>query len=148
MAERLGPADGGLHHDGAEPLTLDRRIDGERAQEKRRAPLAGLDVPQAQGADEPAPAGRGEGETAGRQTPLAQALGGFGPAVAGKARVEQALARRDVLGEFRADLDHRRALPGSSQVTEQGFKRTGPFAGAGQSPAKPRGFTPGPHQRA
>ncbi|GAB6971076.1 hypothetical protein JCM16408A_18240 [Methylobacterium phyllosphaerae] len=45
-------------------------------------------------------------------------------AVAGKARVEQALARRDVVDMLRADLDHGCALPGPASGRSGGFRRT------------------------
>ena len=116
MAERFRAAEGGLHHHGADPLALGLRVDRERPEQQRGARtavfLAGLDVPEAQRADEPPTADRREGEAAGGPTPLSQALGGLGASVAGEAQVEQALARGDVVELFGADLDHARALPG------------------------------------
>ena len=92
-----------VHQRRADAAAAALRIDGERAEEKRRPVEAGRNVPQPHGADDAAVVGRDEGQAGGGQPADAQPLAGLGEAGLAERAVEQGLARGDIGGTFMAD---------------------------------------------
>src|SRR5690348_14608607 len=87
-------------------------MDGERAEQQRRAATAGLDVPQPDGADDSASLDGNEGEPLGRLAALTQTTGRLAVADRAIGDVEQRLAGALIDGPFGSDREgHARVLP-------------------------------------
>jgi hypothetical protein len=82
------------------------RVDGEWAQEQRWAILAGVDIPQTYGADDPVAVACDEGEAARRQASGAQALGRLQHTIGPHRPVKQDLAGAEVFRLLFRDLNH------------------------------------------
>ena len=111
MAEPARYAQRVAHQGGADAAVAAVGGDRHRAQQQGRLAVAARDVPEPGGADHALAVGGDEGEAFGRQTALAQPLGGLARPQVAEGLVEQRLARRGIGRSFATNGDHVRSFP-------------------------------------